>query len=224
MALADPVGLHGLHALGPARQLVEVGQQFFRVLGDAEVVAGDLALFHQRAGAPAAAVDHLFVGQHGLVHRVPVHHLRLLVGDAFFQHAQEQPLVPLVIVGLAGGDLARPVDAQPQRLQLLLHVGDVVVSPLRGRHLVLDGGVLGGQAEGIPAHGLQHAVAAHLVPAGEHVADGVVAHMAHVQLARRVGEHGQAVILGLAGFLARRGRSAVLSQCCWAEASMSLGV
>ena len=194
-ALADPVRLHGLHAFGPALKRVEIVQQFVGVLRDAEVVTGNFTLFDRRTGAPAAAVDHLFVGQHGLVDRVPVHDLGLLVGDALFQHAQEQPLVPLVVGRLAGGQFAAPVDGEAQRLQLLLHVGDVVVRPLRRRHRVLDRRVLGRQTEGVPAHGLQHVVAAHAVEAGQHVADGVVAHMAHVQLARRVGEHRQAVVL-----------------------------
>ncbi len=114
-ALADPVGLHGLDPLGPARQGVERAEQFVGVLGDGEVVAGNFALLDHRAGAPAAAFDHLLVGQHGLVHRVPVHHLGLLVGDALFQHAQEQPLVPLVILGRAGGQLALPVEGKAQR-------------------------------------------------------------------------------------------------------------
>ena len=33
--LADPVALHGEHAFGPAAELVEVGQQFLGVVGDA---------------------------------------------------------------------------------------------------------------------------------------------------------------------------------------------
>ncbi|OIQ64285.1 hypothetical protein GALL_541640 [mine drainage metagenome] len=208
-ALADPVGLHGPDPLRPARQLVEVGQQRFGVLRDAEVIAGNFALLDHGAGAPAAPVDDLFVGQHGLVDRVPVHHLGFLVGNAFLQHAQKQPLVPPVVIRLAGGEFPAPVYPQPQRLQLLLHVGDVVVSPPGRRHPVLDGGILGRQPEGIPAHGLQHVVAAHLVPAGEHVANGVVAHVSHVQLAGRVGEHRQAVILGPA-LVRLRGKSVVI--------------
>ena len=149
LALADPVFLHQAHALGPAGEGgpgvadLHVVEQLLRVVGDLEVVAGDFALFHQRAGAPAASVNHLLVGQHGLVHRVPVHHLGLAVGDAFFQHLQKQPLVPLVVVGRAGGDLAAPVDRQAHGLHLAFHVGDVVVGPLRGRHLVLERGVFG---------------------------------------------------------------------------------
>ena len=161
--------------------------------GDAQVVHRDLALLDQRTGAPAAPVDDLLVGEHGQIDRIPVHDAGLLVGDALLEHAQEQPLVPLVVVGVAGGQLTRPVDGQAQRLQLALHVGDVVARPLGRRHAVGHGGVLGRQAESVPAHGLQHVAALHAHEAREHVADGVVAHMAHVQPARGVGKHGQAV-------------------------------
>ena len=194
VALADPVGLHGLHLLRPAGQRVQVLQQFVGILGDAEEIHRDLALFDQRAGAPAASVDDLLVGQHGVVHRVPVHRRGLLVDDAFFEQAREQPLFPAVIVRLAGGHFARPVHAQPQRLQLLLHVLDVGVGPCGGRHVVGHRGVFGGQAERVPAHRLHHVVALHVVVAAQHVADGVVAHMPHVQLAGRVGEHRQAIV------------------------------
>ena len=201
--LADPVFLHQAHLVGPAVQRrlliadLHMVQQLLCVVGDGQVVAGDLALFHQRAGAPATAVDHLLVGQHGLVHRVPVHDLGLAVGDALFQHLQEQPLVPLVVIGVTGGDFARPVDGQAHGLHLLFHVRDVVVRPLGRRHLVLQRRVLGGQAEGVPAHGHQDVVALHAQLAREHVVDGVVAHVAHVQLARGVGQHGAGVVLGL---------------------------
>ncbi|MNI30752.1 hypothetical protein D3C73_846100 [compost metagenome] len=188
--LADPVFLHQAHALGPAGQVVLDGaQQFVGVVGDAQVVAGDFALFNQRARPPATAVDDLFVGQHGLVDRVPVDDLGLAVGHALFQHFQEQPLVPLVVLGIAGAHFARPVDCQTHRLHLLLHVGDVVVGPFGRRYLGLDGGVFRRHAEGVPAHGHQDVIATHAQLAGHHVVDGVVAHVAHVQLAAGVGQH-----------------------------------
>ena len=90
-------------------------------------------------------------------------------------------MVPFVILGLAGRQLALPIEGKAERLQLLLHVGNVVIRPLRGRHVVLHRGIFGGQAEGIPAHRLQDVVAAHMVVAGEYVAYRVVAHMTHVQ-------------------------------------------
>ncbi len=202
-ALADPVFLHQAHFFRPAGQRglvaahLDMVQQLLGVVGDLQVVAWDFALFDRRARAPAPTVDDLLVGQHGLVHRVPVHDLGLAVGNALFQHLQEQPLVPLVVVGIAGGHFAAPVDGQTHRLHLLFHVGDVVVGPLRRRHLVLERRVLGRQAEGIPAHGHEDVVALHAQLARQHVVDGVVAHMAHVQLAAGVGQHGAGVELGL---------------------------
>jgi len=146
---------------------------------------------------PAAAVCGLFVGQHGLVDRVPVDDLGLAVGDALFEHLQEQPLVPLVILRIAGAHFARPVDCQTHRLHLFLHVGDVVVGPLGGRDLGLDGRVFRRHAERVPAHGHQDVVAAHAQLASHHVVDRVVAHVAHVQLAAGIGQHGAGVELGL---------------------------
>src|SRR5580704_13952766 len=46
---------------------------------------------------------------------------------------------------------------------------------------------------------MKHVVAVHPGIAGERVPDRVVAHMAHVQRARRVGKHLEHVVLGLGG-------------------------
>ncbi len=228
LAAADPVRLHRAHAVGPFGQLVERREQLVRVLRDPQVVHRDLALLDQRAGAPAAAVDHLLVREHGLVDRVPVDRAGRLVGDAALEHPQEQPLVPLVVVGVAGRELARPVDAEAERLELALHVRDVVARPLRGRDAVLDRGVLGRQAEGVPAHRLQDVVALHAHVAGQHVADGVVAHVAHVQLAARVREHAQAVVLRPRGVFARGERAGGVpflpgrrARCPWVRSVLS---
>ena len=106
VALADPVGLHGLHLLRPAGERIQAFEQLIGVLRDAEEIHRDVALLHHRAGAPAASVDHLLVGQHRVVYRVPVHHGGLLVDDTLLEQAREQPLFPAVIVRLAGGDFA----------------------------------------------------------------------------------------------------------------------
>ena len=70
---ADPVALHDAHLFGPAIESLERLQQILGKLCDAEVPLRHLALLDQRARAPAAPVDHLFVGEHGLVDRIPVH-------------------------------------------------------------------------------------------------------------------------------------------------------
>ncbi len=195
VALADPVLLHQLDLFGPIGQLIQRRQQFLGVLGDRQVIHRDFVLLDQRAGAPTTTIDHLLVGEHGLVHRVPVDHAGLQVGDALFQHPQEQPLVPAVILRLAGSHLAFPVHRETQQPQLFFHVGDVVESPLRRGDPGSHGRVLRRQAEGVPTHRLQHVLAQHALVAGDHVANGVVAHMAHVQSPAGIGEHRQTVEL-----------------------------
>ena len=117
------------------------------------------------------------------------------IGDAFLEHLQKQPLVPLVIGSVTGGNFARPIDRQSHRLHLLFHVSDVFVSPLGRRHAVFERGIFSGQTESIPAHGHQDVEALHAQMARQHVVDGVVAHMAHVQLAAGVGQHRTGVVL-----------------------------
>ena len=85
---------------------------------------------------------------------------------------------------------------------------------IAGMSAGLDGVLLGRQAEGVPAHRVQHVEAAHpLVPAQD-VGGGVAFGMADVQPgAAGVGEHVQDVELGAARDRGRRrGRSRFCSQ------------
>ena len=113
LALADPIGLHGTHALRPSVHLVQGFEQILGVGRDLQVIHGNLAFFDQRARAPATAIDHLLIGKNRLVDRIPIHHAGLLIGDAFFQHAQEQPLIPAVVVRPAGRQFAAPIQGEP---------------------------------------------------------------------------------------------------------------
>src|SRR5690606_3538460 len=107
LTAANPVFLHDAHALGPAFQpIFNFVQQFVSVIGNAQVIAGNFAFLDHRARAPSTPVNNLFVGQYGLINGVPVDHLSFAIGDAFFKHFQENPLVPLVIVGIAGAHFA----------------------------------------------------------------------------------------------------------------------
>ncbi len=170
-----------------------------RVGRDAQEPLFEVALLDNRVFvAPAAAVDDLFVGEHGAALGAPVDLALLAIDKAALVHAEEEPLVPAVVVGEAGGDFAGPVEAHAQAAELALHAGDVGEGPLAGRRVVLERGVFGGQAEGIPAHGVKHVVAAHPHVAREGVADSVVADVAHVKLAARIGQHLEHVVLGLA--------------------------
>jgi hypothetical protein len=199
----DPVALHGEDALGPAAfQLRHIVQQFVGVFRDPEKPLLERALLDGGLFmAPAAALHHLLIGQHGGASRTPVDQRSLAVGQAALQHFEEEPLVPAVVFGLAGGDLSIPVVAEGEAAMGLLHGRDVFERPLARRPLVGDGGVFRGKAERVPAHGMQHVVAAHPLVAGQRVADGVVADVADVQRAAGVGQHLEHVEFRLGGVL-----------------------
>ena len=111
--------------------VAEALEQFLGEVGDLEEPLAELLALDRRAGAPALAVDHLLVGQHGHVDRVPID-LALLAGDqAGLHQVEEQRLLMAVIVGLAGGELAAPVEREADPLQLLAHRLDI----LRGSRL-----------------------------------------------------------------------------------------
>ena len=206
---ADPVLLHQPDLVRPAVERVERFQQLFGVVADLEHPLVEVALLDQRARAPAAAVDHLLVGEHGLVDRVPVHFAVFARDQPGGQEVEEHLLLVLVIGRVAGRDLARPVERQPHGLELLLHRRDVGIGPFLGVDLLRHGRVLGRHAEGVPAHGVEHGIAHGALVAGHHVAHGVVAHVAHVDAPGGVGEHLQDVVFR-ARVVVLRGEDAAL--------------
>ena len=68
------------------------------------------------------------------------------------------------------------------------------VGPVLGVDLVLHGRVFRRHAERVPAHGVQDIVALGAHVAGDDIAHGVVAHMAHMDAPGRIGEHLQHIV------------------------------
>jgi hypothetical protein len=179
---------------GQSVERVERIEQILAEFGDAEEPLRQFALFDQSAGAPATAVDHLLVGEHGHVFRVPVHLGLLAVDEILLEEIDEQHLLAVIVVDVAGGEFARPVDRQAHQLELFAHRVDVVIGPLAGMDLVLHGRVLGGHAESVPAHRMQDVVAERALMTGDHVAHRVVARMADMDAPGRIGEHLEHVV------------------------------
>src|SRR5689334_9985011 len=73
-AAPDPVALHGEHALRPAAfELRDVLEQLIGVVRDFEEPLFERALLHGRIFVtPAAAIYHLFIGEHGSALGAPV--------------------------------------------------------------------------------------------------------------------------------------------------------
>ena len=62
---------------------------------------------------------------------------------------------------------------------------------------LLFGGVLCWHAERVVTHRIEHVLAHEAMESGHRIADRVVANVAHVHVARGIGEHLEAVELGL---------------------------
>ena len=120
---ADPVALHRLDVLRPV-DLVQIFEQAVGVIGDLEEPLLELADLNLSAAALAAAVNDLLVREHRLVARAPVDVCLLPIGKPGLEQLVEDPLRPAVVVGLAGGQLARPVDRDSPATELALELGD----------------------------------------------------------------------------------------------------
>ncbi len=85
----------------------------------------------------------------------------LAIDQARLVEIEEQRLLVPVILGIAGRELAAPVEREAEPLELRLHVGDVLVGPRARVDALLDRGIFGRHAERVPAHRVQHFVPGH---------------------------------------------------------------
>ena len=144
--------------------------------------------------APATSVDDLFVSQDGATFRAPVNPAVLAIGQTLLVKLEKEPLIPAVIIGQARGNFARPIVGEAEAIHLRLHFGDVAQRPLARRRIVLDGRVFRRQAERIPSHGMKHVIAVHPHIAGKSIADGIVAHVPHVERPGGIRQHLEDVV------------------------------
>ena len=198
LGAANPIALHEQHAVGPlALQLLHVVQQLLGVVGDLEVPLVQGLLGHGGAAALAGTVDDLLISEHGLVLGAPVDHGVLAVRQTLLIELLEEPLGPLVVLGVRSVQAAAPVSGNGVTLERLGLGVDVLVRPLLGVSVVLNGCVLCRQAEGVPANRVQNIVAALLIVAGVHVTNGECLRVTHVQVTGGVGEHIQNILAAL---------------------------
>ena len=194
---SDPVALHLLDGFGPV-DLVEIVDQPIGVGRDAQHPLAHGYADDGMAAALALAIDHLFVGEDRSQGRAPVDRNFGEIGQVAFVELFEDPLGPLEIARIGRVDFAGPVVVEAERRELMLEVLDVALRLDARMRTGLDGVLLGGQAEGVPSHRMQHIEAAHALVAREHVRRDVALGVSDVEAgARGVGEHVQHVELGL---------------------------
>ena len=188
------VGQHGAQPRAPVDDLLRQVGQPVRVDG-----VGPLARGQIRPG-PAVRGGALARGELGdqVADRARPVSRRVVPA---VEDAQEDPLRPAVVGGVAGHDLAPAVVRQTQPAQLAAHDGGVLPDG-DGRVLAgVDRVLLGGQPEGVEAERVQHVMAGHAQVAAEHVGADIAQRMPHVQPdAAGVREEVQQVELDPPGF------------------------
>ena len=203
LAAADPVDLGRAGFVRPV-QAFQVLDQLVGVVGDLEEPLGQLALGDVGVVAPAGAVGVDFLVGQGAADGAPPLQAGGPVGQPALEEFQEHPLGPAVVLGVGGVDLAIPVKRPAGQVQLPLVVGAPLAGQVGRVAAGLDGGVFGGQAKGVPAHGMQHVVTAHAHDAGDHISWHVVAQVTDAEpVARGIGKEVEAVEGGAVGRLGR---------------------
>ncbi len=200
-ALTDPISLHCLHSVGPAREPIQPFEEFFGIPGDLEEPLRELPLYDLRLATPAPPSLYLLVGEDRLAYVAPVDERGLLVGKPLFVHLEEEPLIPPVILRITAGDLPLPVVGEAHLLQLIAHVRYVIIGPGGRMDAMFDSGVFRWKAERVPPHGMDDIIAAHPEVSGDDISNGIVSDMPHVDFARRIRVHLETVVLWFRGVL-----------------------
>ena len=187
---ADPVALHREDAVRPVLEQRHLVEQLIGVVGDPEEPLRQVLRLDLVAAALAAAVDHLLVREHGLVVRAPLDRSLLAVGEARARRSAGRATASSGSRPGSCVEISRAQSiAQPMRCICSRMRGDVPLGDRARVAALLDGGVLGRQAERVVAHRAEHQ---HALPAPQmrdHVADRVVERVPHVEVARGVREH-----------------------------------
>src|SRR5579862_9249742 len=118
---------------------LKIVQQLIGIARDAEKPLLKIARFHLRVFVtPAATVHNLLVRKYRGAFRTPVDAAAFAKCKIAFEHSQKNPLVPLVIFGIAGGDFAPPVVAKSKSLKNLLKFYYVAERPFARMNLPLN--------------------------------------------------------------------------------------
>ena len=190
---ADPVALLHLDAVDEI-EVIQIVEQPLGIGRDLEHPLAFHPAYHLAAAALAHTACGLFIGKHALAGGAPVDGHLLLIGQAFFEQLEENPLRPFVIGWVCRVDLAAPVKRKSEGLQLLLKVRHIVTRHDLWMDMVLNGVIFRWQAEGIPTHWIQDVIALQPLFARHDVERRIGARMADVQpLPRRVRKFHEAV-------------------------------
>ena len=122
----------------------------------------------------------------------------LLLTEVAVVELQEDPLGPADVIWVGGVNLAVPIVGEAEALELCFEVLGVRLSGDAGVGASLDGVLLCGKAECVPAHGVEDVETVHALVAADDVSGGVTLWVADVEAgAGGVREHVEDVVFRL---------------------------
>ena len=111
---ADPVFLHDLYTFRPAGDLLQILQQFIRIIRNFKEPLAQLFFMNFVLAAPAFSVFYLLVGQYGIAVVAPVYGRILFNSQSPFVEQFKEPFRPFIIIRFTGNGFPVPVIGQPQ--------------------------------------------------------------------------------------------------------------
>ena len=194
---ADPVSLHLLGGVRPVDKF-EVLEQALGILGDLQHPLAHV-LAHDRESADFRfAVDDFLVGKHRAKFRTPVDRHLGDIGKTAVVQLQEDPLRPLVVIGITGSDFPVPVIGKSERFDLFAEMVDIRIGEHAGMVARLQRILFRRKSERIESHRVKDVVSLHALHPCNNVAGGVTLRMTDVQtLSARIRKHVQNVVLRL---------------------------
>jgi hypothetical protein len=135
--------------------------------------------------------------------RAPVHRHLFAVREAPLEELEEEPLVPAVVLGVAGDYLGVEVEHGAHLPELAAHMLDVGHRPLVRMNTPVYGGILGREPEGVEAYREEDPISPHPHEARPRVRGRHGVPVPDVQIPARVREHRERVVLGLVGIFVR---------------------
>ena len=197
LTAANPVFLHGLYSIRPALQEIQILQQYISIISNLQEPLGQILLDNLRITAPALALNNLLIGQYCATGFTPVYIGLFLVSQTTLIEQLEEPLSPTIIIRAAGSYRAIPVIGQAHFTLLTLHIIHIGIGPVRWLYTMLNSSILCWHTKGIKTHWMNNIKALHSLVASQNITNGIIPHMAHMQIARWIWEHFQGIILWL---------------------------
>ena len=194
---ADPVDLLLLY-VGEIVDLLKSLQKLVCILGDAQIPNG-FGLLHDGTVADIAfAALGILVGKNDLAAGAIVDECIVAENESVFEHFEEDPLRPAVVILLGGIHYARPVKGETNSFELGCKLFDVAVGDDSGVEIILDSGVLGGKTVCIKADREQYVIALHSSLAGDDLKAGICLDVAYVHaVSAGIRELDKVIVLGL---------------------------